>query len=677
MTFVRISRPSRSRGLLGVTGAAAVVSLIAVGAAVYLTPSAHDGAAPKAKVKTVVRQVWPSPSPKKYVKPAKVPWPKTTKRTAVDVVHPPARHRLAVVKKPYAQGIVRWVPSESTRPNPSFGPAAQITKYKHCWDFRWQQDAQAAYLANLSDPGALDGLAGPRNGDGIACGQLPSDPSRPKSVSVDAIATRPTTAPSKAALLGTASTYYGASSDALPGDAAAFDQLDRGVGRAPSLVEFFDTWDHSYATDGPKIDQAWNRGALPVMTWMPEPQGGQLKDLSAYTLQNIIDGNWDSYLYQWAAQVTQAGLPMGIRFGHEMNGSWYPWSAGLKKIASAGHPGGLELDNTPAKFQAAWQHVWNVFNDVGANRYVIWAWTPVRSLCSTHSVTAGSSKCPNSYTTYAEDYPGDAYVDWVGLSAYAYGADPQRYTFAGTFGSSLSTLAAMTHKPVFVAETGAAQRVTTMGAQPKTFATAIDVGAEKASWTTETLADFLDQGSPGAAGNYLNPGQRVIGFVLFDNYIPNIHQLPGGATDTQTETDWRWDSSPIAAAAFVKGLADQRYLGGVMPPASSVVTHASDPDAVRWPVVPVPASTAPSNSPTTSAPTTSAPTRSAPTTSAPTTSAPTTSAPTTTAPSTTASTPATRTATTRTTTTRTTRPMTTSATTTAGAGSTSATRAAA
>jgi len=47
------------------------------------------------------------------------------------------------------------------------------TKPVTCSNFKYQQDAQAAYVANLSDPYGLDGKAGPNNGDGLACTQLP------------------------------------------------------------------------------------------------------------------------------------------------------------------------------------------------------------------------------------------------------------------------------------------------------------------------------------------------------------------------------------------------------------------------------------------------------------------------------------------------------------------------
>ena len=44
----------------------------------------------------------------------------------------------------------------------------------NCPDFTYQEDAQAVYDADPSDPHGLDGAIGPENDDGIACEDLPS-----------------------------------------------------------------------------------------------------------------------------------------------------------------------------------------------------------------------------------------------------------------------------------------------------------------------------------------------------------------------------------------------------------------------------------------------------------------------------------------------------------------------
>ena len=94
---------------------------------------------------------------------------------------------------------------------------------------------------------------------------------------------------------------------------------------------------------------------------MPTDEGSGTSD----SLSSIIDGTHDRYLRRFAGDVVREGLPVSLAFGHEMNGSW-----------SAGR---ADYNNTPAKFVAAWRHVWQMFDDVGATDEVIGLWSPGRA----------------------------------------------------------------------------------------------------------------------------------------------------------------------------------------------------------------------------------------------------------------------------------------------------------
>ncbi|MBV9592391.1 MAG: hypothetical protein JO147_01140, partial [Actinobacteria bacterium] len=208
-------------------------SAAAITSAMYLAPGSESVGATPEQTKTVIHQVWPTPQTGGPTSDRPKPTqPAPSKSSVVDVVR---------------------LPSETSTPGTTHD------HLPHCWDFTWQQDAQAAYVANLSDPGGLDGPAGPNNGDGLACSQLPVDPARAASTPIGGITAATTSAPTKEQILATQSTLYGVANDAVPGDSAAFDVLDAEVAKAPGLVEFFDTWDHPYAQDGVKIEQSWAR----------------------------------------------------------------------------------------------------------------------------------------------------------------------------------------------------------------------------------------------------------------------------------------------------------------------------------------------------------------------------------------------------------------------------------
>ena len=52
-----------------------------------------------------------------------------------------------------------------------------------------------------------------------------------------------------------------------------------------------------------------------------------------------------------------------------------------------------------------------------------------------------------------EWWPGDSYVNWVGLDGYYY--EPS-WTFASLFGPTIAAVRTLTHDPILIAETGAA-----------------------------------------------------------------------------------------------------------------------------------------------------------------------------------------------------------------------------
>lgn len=258
-------------------------------------------------------------------------------------------------------------PSPSARPTPSPptpstpAPSAAAEQLTKCYQFTWQQDAQRVYLLNLSDPYGLDADPGPHDGDGLACSELPVDATRAASAPVAAYAPPRPGVATKRALVTPDQDYFGFLQDGLPGDTAAIAGLAARAGKAPSTTGWFASFDTPYRAD--LVRKAWTHGSLPVVTWMPTDEGSG----TSYSLGSIVDGTHDRYLRRFAGDVVREGLPVSLRFGHEMNGSWYGWSAGR-----------ADFNNTPAKYVAAWRHIWQVFDDVGATDEVIWLWSPGR-----------------------------------------------------------------------------------------------------------------------------------------------------------------------------------------------------------------------------------------------------------------------------------------------------------
>ena len=340
-------------------------------------------------------------------------------------------------------------------------------------------------------------------------------------VSSSATGATAVSAPSKAQLLDPSSRFYGMYTQQSPFNYADMNATSKKVGVQPNLVGYFQGWDQDFRADA--VKDAWAHGQLPLLTWESQPStaGNNEPTQPTYSLPAILSGSFDSYIESYAKNIAATGLPLAIRLDHEMNGVWYPWSE------DDGHGGAIN-GNATGDYVKVWQHIWNIFQAEGANQYVIWDWSPniVNNLTATHKTLA--------YTRSL--YPGDQYVDWVGLSGYLrppFSAD-QKVTFDATYGPSLTILREITTKKIILSEIGAS-----------------DVGGHKPAWISSLFAALAQP-----------KNSDIIGFAWFDEAVTTYI---GGELGTN---DWRVDSRPEALAAFIAGLTSPADRFTLTPPPS-------------------------------------------------------------------------------------------------------------
>ena len=107
----------------------------------------------------------------------------------------------------------------------------------------------------------------------------------------------------------------------------------------------------------------------------------------------INRGKFDEFFRQWARDAKKDGRRVLLRFGFEFNGNWFTWSGDA------------------VAFVAAWRRAYDIFQQVGATN-VEWVWAP--------NVVSVPDTAENDMHRY---YPGDAYVDWIGVDGYNFGDD--------------------------------------------------------------------------------------------------------------------------------------------------------------------------------------------------------------------------------------------------------------
>lgn len=241
------------------------------------------------------------------------------------------------------------------------------------------------------------------------------------------------------------------------------------------------------------------REIAPLITLEPWPD-----DIEFPGLMFITSGSADDEIEDWADNVRDWGHPLFLSFAHEMNGWWYPWGTATAPPDKPPTP----IGNTFQAYKEAWRRVHGIFKRKNANN-VTWVWAP-------NVVFPGS-------TPLTDLYPGDDYVDWVGVSGYNWGTtsnsgatqptDSSWQMFADVFDATLTELETITSKPLLITETASAEDVA--------------IPARKAEWIT----DFFEQ---------LAARPNIRGFVWF-----NIDK----------EAPWLIQSSPEATEAFATGLA--------------------------------------------------------------------------------------------------------------------------
>ncbi len=177
--------------------------------------------------------------------------------------------------------------------------------------------------------------------------------------------------------------------------------IERSINKKVLIVGKYQPWgDANSDFDFSLMNSLSEKGYIPMINWEPwDPHfTGAPAEQPVYKLSNITEGNFDIYVHQYAIDVKAYNKPVIIRFAHEMNGNWYPWSAGVN-------------GNSTQDYVAAWRHVHDIFeqNEV---KNVTWVWSP--------NEVFNDDSAPYSHAFDAL-YPGDNYVDWVAFSAYNWG----------------------------------------------------------------------------------------------------------------------------------------------------------------------------------------------------------------------------------------------------------------
>jgi hypothetical protein len=235
--------------------------------------------------------------------------------------------------------------------------------------------------------------------------------------------------------------YYGVYVSQAPASMAPIQKVTQETGKQPGMSLFYNAWNTGAANGTSNVNttaitNACNAGMLPMLTWESwntavSGSNGPAWDQPAFAPSVIAGGRYDAYIRAVADKLKAINCPIALRLDQEVNSYWYPWG-----VRTAG------MNNTPADYVAMWQHVWNIFDQAGVTN-VLWVWSP-----------NVQSKRHHNLPSLAASYPGDKYVDWVGIDGYFTNPDE---TFLTRFQPTFDQLRSFVpDKPWVIAECGVA-----------------------------------------------------------------------------------------------------------------------------------------------------------------------------------------------------------------------------
>lgn len=225
---------------------------------------------------------------------------------------------------------------------------------------------------------------------------------------------------------------------------------------------------------------AKDKGRTLIIFWETTDYNLSGTNHAQWSYDAVLSGMYDDYIREFAADARAYGGPVILIPFSEMNGNWFTWGYGTN-------------GNTAAKGAAAYRHVHDVFGDVSN---VKWGWAP-----NAHSVP---NVPDNQHELY---YPGDDYVDYVGLDGFNFGSPWM--SFDEIFGTALKKLEAY-NKPMYI------------------FSMASAEGPQKAAW----MRDAFEQ---------MQKYPSLQGFVWFNE---------------NKERDWRIWSDVESYGALVDAVID-------------------------------------------------------------------------------------------------------------------------
>lgn len=300
---------------------------------------------------------------------------------------------------------------------------------------------------------------------------------------------------------------------------AGIHRFERQAGKRIAWAYFSNNWLHGVNFPARQVRVIRSVGRVPFVRMEPRSSFREGGPDRRYTMQSIIDGDWDmpargsQGLVGWCDRAAAVDAPLLVEFGTEVNGSWFPWNGRWNGGGTTAGFGDPNLPDGPERFRDAYRHVVDVCRAEGATN-ITWFF---------HVDVEGAPRASWN-SRLANYYPGDDYVDWIGISDY--GSLSPRYrwqSFRERLDPVRGEIDELGDRPIALLETGVREDFEHPG--------------RKAAWTARMLHDVRTRYPEIRAVSWWNERYRDDGATI----------------------DIRLGSSRSARRAYRRGVAHRAY----------------------------------------------------------------------------------------------------------------------
>jgi len=169
---------------------------------------------------------------------------------------------------------------------------------------------------------------------------------------------------------------------------------------------FSNNWLDSLVFPKNAVNIIAKHGSTPFIRLMFRSEFEENRADPKYKMKDILYGQYDNAIIAWANEARNCGVNLLVEFGTEVNGKWFSWNGSYYGGGTTAGYGASDYPDGPEIFRDAYRHIIDLCNQQGCDN-ITWYFH--------FDVNDDPEEWWNNPVYY---YPGDNYIDWIGVSTY-------------------------------------------------------------------------------------------------------------------------------------------------------------------------------------------------------------------------------------------------------------------